>query len=126
MESLSASQQIDAIISEYPDWRGQVLAELRQIIGQADPDLVEEIKWRKPSRPEGVAVWTHNGNVCIGEILKRAVRLTFPKGALLHDPQRLFNTRLDSKSVRAIDVTEGATIDKAALTALVVEAVSLA
>lgn len=86
--------------------------------------MVEEVKWKKPSRPMGVPVWCHDGNVCIGEPLKSAVRLTFPKGAFIKDPKRLFNARLDSTSVRAIDFHEGDTVDEAALKALVVRAVA--
>ena len=118
----SASRQIDNIIRNLADWRGKTMAQLRAIINQANPDLVEEVKWKKPSRPEGVAVWTYNGNICIAEALKNAVRLTFPKGAQLHDPGHLFNTRLDSKSVRAIDFYENSPVDAAALTTLIIEA----
>ena len=117
------TQDVDAILSNADDWRGQMLARLRDIVLAADPAMVEEVKWRKPSRPEGVPVWSVDGNVCIGEMLKSAVRLTFPKGALVKDPKQLFNTRLDSKSVRAIDFREGDSVPKAALTALVREAV---
>lgn len=117
------TQDVDAILSNADDWRGKMLARLRDIVLAADPAMVEEVKWRKPSRPEGVPVWSVDGNVCIGEMLKSAVRLTFPKGALLKDPKQLFNTRLDSKSVRAIDFREGDSVPKAALTALVREAV---
>lgn len=125
MTEKSPSQQIDDIIKKSDDWRGVTLSKLRAVITKADPAAIEEIKWRKPSKPEGVAVWTHEGNVCIGEILKNAVRLTFPKGAFVEDPKRLFNTRLDSKSVRAIDVYEGVTIDEAALTAIIRDAAEL-
>jgi hypothetical protein len=122
---MSISQQIDAIINEPGDWRTAILSQLRASIKQADPAIVEEVKWRKPSRPMGVPVWSHDGIVCIGEFLKNAVRLTFPNGALVQDPKNLFNTRLDSKTVRAIDFREGAIADEAALTALVLEAVGL-
>ena len=120
-----AAQQIDAIIQEFNDWRGQTMTRLRSVITQADPDIIEEVKWKKPSRPLGVPVFSHTGNLCICEALKSAVRLTFPKGAQLDDPTHLFNTRLDSKSVRAIDVHENAALDEAALTALIREAVEL-
>src|SRR5204863_305339 len=80
-------------------WRGERLSQLRALIRGADPGVIEEVKWKKPSRPEGVPVWSHDGIVCIGEALKNAVRLTFPKGAQLRDPKGLFNTRLDSKTV---------------------------
>ena len=119
----SASQEIDDIISNLPTWKGNKLAQIRAVIRQTDPSIVEEIKWRKPSRPEGVAVWTHGGNVCIGEALKNAMRLTFPNGAALSDPARLFNTRLDSKTVRAIDFGENDAVDEAALSALIAQAV---
>lgn len=121
----SASQQIDAIINMHGDWRGQALARLRALIKQADPAVVEEVKWKKPSRPEGVPVWSHDGNICVADTLKNAVRLTFPKGAQIKDPQKLFNARLDSKTVRAIDFHEGDTVDEAALQALILEAVGL-
>ena len=90
---------------------------------QSDGGMVEEVKWKKPSNPMGVPVWSHDGIVCIGEALKNAVRLTFPKGASLEDPKRLFNTRLDSNSVRAIDFRENDAVDEAALRALILEAV---
>src|SRR5579884_1778133 len=125
LQDQSASQQIDAIIKKYSDWRGKTLAHLRTLILAADPGIVEEVKWKKPSRPEGVPVWSHDGNICVADILKNAVRLTFPKGAQLKDPQRLFNARLDSTGVRAIDVHDGDTIDEAALKALILEAVEL-
>jgi hypothetical protein len=121
----SASQQIDAIIKEPGDWRGKKLAQLRTVIKKADPAVVEEVKWKKPSKPMGVPVWSHDGIVCIGDTLKNAVRLTFPKGAQMKDPKKLFNTRLDSKTVRAIDFHEGDTVDEAALKALILEAVGL-
>ena len=121
----SASQQIDDIIKEPGDWRGKKLSQLRGLIKKADPAIVEEVKWKKPSRPEGVPVWSHDGNVCIADILKNAVRLTFPKGAHMKDPKKLFNTRLDGKTVRAIDFFEGASIDTAALQALILSAVKL-
>src|SRR5215467_2978277 len=118
----SASQEIDAIIKKHSDWRGEILSQLRAIIQFADPGLVEEVKWKKPSNPMGVPVWSHEGMICIGERLKNSVRLTFPKGAQLKDPKKLFNTRMDSKSVRAIDFHEGDQIDKASLKALILEA----
>ena len=125
MEDTSAEQQIDAIIKQHDDWRGEMLSRLRAVIQQADPAFVEEVKWKKPSRPEGVPVWSHDGILCVCDILKNAVRLTFPKGAQMQDPHKLFNTRLDSKGVRAIDFHEGATINEAALQALMLEAVGL-
>ena len=124
-EGPSACQQIDAKIKALGDWRGKKLSQLRAVIRKSDVGLVEEVKWKKPSNPSGVAVWSHDGIVCIGEPLKNAVRLTFPKGASLRDSKKLFNTRLDSKSVRAVDFHEGDAIDEAALKALIVEAVRL-
>lgn len=125
MEDVSASAQIDAIIGKCDDWRGATLSQLRAIITQADPAVLEEVKWKKPSRPEGVPVWSHGGIVCVADLLKKAVRLTFPKGARIDDPSRVFNARLDSKTVRAVDFFEGAAIDQAALAALITEAVEL-
>ena len=121
----SASQEIDAIIERSGDWRGEMLAQLRGVVLHAGPAVVEEVKWKKPSRPEGVPVWSLDGIVCIGEMLKSAVRLTFPKGAQLKDPKNLFNTRLDSKSVRAVDFREGEKVPDAALRALIVEAAAV-
>lgn len=120
-----ASQEIDEIIKKSSDWRGKKLLQLRIIINQADSELVEEVKWKKPSKPEGVPVWSHDGILCIGEALKNTIRLTFPKGAQLTDPKKLFNTRLDSKSVRAIDFFEKDTIDEAGLKSLIQEAVKI-
>lgn len=121
----SPSKQIDAIIKKPGDWRGETLARLRALILGADPGVVEEVKWKKPSNPMGVPVWSHDGIVCIGEALKTAVRLTFPKGAELKDPKKLFNTRLDSRTVRAIDFHEGETADAVALKGLILGAVAL-
>ncbi len=121
----SSSQQIDAIIKEPRDWRGKKLSQLRACIKKADSAVVEEVKWKKPSKPSGVPVWSHDGIICVADILKNAVRLTFPKGAQVKDPKRLFNTRLDSKTVRAIDFHEDDTVNEAALKALVLEAVRL-
>ena len=123
MAEKSASQEIDDIINNLPSWKGKKLAQIRAVIREADPSVVEEIKWRKPSRPEGVPVWTHHGNICIGEALKNAIRLTFPNGASLSDPTDLFNTRLNSKTVRAIDFGENDAVDEAELSALIAEAV---
>lgn len=121
----SESRLIDAKIQEIGGWRGKRLAHLRAVITKADTRIVEEVKWKKPSNPTGVPVWSHDGIVCVGEALKNAVRLTFPKGASLKDPKKLFNTRLDSNSVRAIDFHEDAAVDEAALKALVLEGVRL-
>jgi hypothetical protein len=125
MEDKSAAHQIDAIIKKSADWRGKTLSELRAVIKKADPAVVEEVKWKKPSRPEGVPVWSHDGIVCVADTLKNAVRLTFPKGAQLKDPKKIFNTRLDSKAVRAVDIYQDAAVNTAALTALIREAAKL-
>lgn len=125
MEDRSASQQINDIIKLSGDWRGEKLSQLRALIKAADPSAIEEVKWKKPSKPEGVPVWSHDGIVCVADTLKSAVRLTFPKGAKVKDPKQLFNARLDSKTVRAIDFRDGDMIDEAALQALILEAVGL-
>ncbi len=125
MTDASASQQIDDIVRRMAGWRGERLSQLRALIRGADRGVIEEVKWKKPSRPEGVPVWSHDGIVCIGEALKNAVRLTFPKGAQLKDPKGLFNTRLDSKSVRAIDFHERDAINASALKALILEGARL-
>jgi hypothetical protein len=127
-EDKSASQRIDARIKqlvELGDWRGEKLSQLRTLIKKADPVEVEELKWKKPSNPMGVPVWSHDGIICIGDTLKNAVRLTFPKGAQIKDPKKLFNARLDSNTVRAIDFHEGDTVDEVALQALILQAVEL-
>jgi hypothetical protein len=121
----SFSQQIDAIVKETSGWRGKMLADLRALIKTADSEVVEEVKWKKPSKPSGIPVWSHDGIICVADTLKNAVRLTFPKGAQVKDPRKLFNTRLDSTTVRAIDFHEDATVNKAVLTALIREAVGL-
>jgi hypothetical protein len=119
------SAEIDAIIAGIGDWRGALLSQLRATIVKADTSIVEEVKWKKPSRPSGVPVWSSNGIICVGEPLKSAVRLTFPKGASFKDPKKLFNARLDSKTVRAIDVHEGERVDKPALKSLITQAITL-
>jgi hypothetical protein len=124
-QEIPPSKQIDAIIKEAGDWRGQKLSQLRAIVKKADPAVVEEVKWKKPSRPMGVPVWSHDGIICVADTLKNAVRLTFPKGAQMKDPRKLFNTRLDSKTVRAIDFHESDVVDEAALKALILEGVRL-
>lgn len=120
----TASALIDARIEELGDWRGETLAALRALIQQADPDVVEEWKWRKATNP-GVPVWSHSGIVCTGETYKSAVKLTFMKGARLDDPSRLFNASLDGNARRAIDVHEHDEIDEQAFVALFRAAVSL-
>ncbi len=121
----SPSRLIDARIKELSDWRGEMLARVRAIIKQADPDVVEAVKWRKPSNPAGVPVWEHDGIICTGETYKAAVKLTFAKGAALEDPSGLFNSSLEGNVRRAIDIHEGDTIDEKALKALIRAAVAL-
>ena len=122
--SSDSSELIDAKIASLPDWRGELLKRLRAVIRDADPEIVETVKWRKPSNPMGVPVWEHDGIICTGETYRDKVKLTFANGASLDDPRRLFNSSLDGNTRRAIDFSEGATIDAAALKALVREAVA--
>ncbi len=124
MTEKSDSAQIDDIITALTGWKRDTMVALRAAITAADPDAVEVVKYKKPSRPEGVAFWTHDGDLCFIDILKNAVRVTFSKGARMH-PSPLFNTRLDSKVVRAIDLAEGDPVDAAGIAALVKEAVAL-
>ena len=119
------AQLIDAKIAELGGWRGETLGRIRAIIKEADPDVVEEVKWRKPSNPSGVPTWSHGGILCTGETYKDKVKLTFAKGAALADPGGLFNASLDGGTRRAIDIREGETIDAEAMTALIREAVAL-
>jgi hypothetical protein len=121
----TASEQIDSRIASLGDWRGAALARARRVIREADPDIVEEVKWRKPSNPAGVPVWECSGIICTGETYKDKVKLTFARGASLNDPAGLFNSSLDAGTRRAIDIREGEEIDEAALKALVREAVTL-
>jgi hypothetical protein len=120
----SPSQQIDARIKELGDWRGETLARVRALIKQADPDVVEEFKWRKASSP-GVPVWSHQGGICTGETYKSVVKLTFFKGASLKDPSGLFNSSLEGNTRRAIDFREEDEIDEQAFVTLIRAAVSL-
>lgn len=116
---MPASAPIDRTIAALDDWRGATLARIRQLIHEADPDVVEEVKWR------GVPVWSHDGIICTGETYKQAVKLTFPKGASLDDPAGLFNASLEGKVRRAIDIREGETIKAKAFKALIKAAVKL-
>lgn len=118
-EAVSASSQIDARIAELGDWRGATLEQIRKLIKEADPDVVEEWKWR------GVPVWEHAGIICTGETYKAVVKMTFAKGAALEDPAGLFNSSLEGNTRRAIDIHEGEVIDEEALKALVLAAVEL-
>ncbi len=120
----TASALIDERIKELGDWRGKTLARVRAIIHQADPEIVEEWKWVKPTNP-GTPVWCHGGIVCTGETYKKVVKMTFAKGAALKDPSRLFNSSLDGNVRRAIDIHEGETINDAALKDLIRAAVAL-
>lgn len=121
----SPSQLIDARIKELSDWRGETLARVRSLIKQADPEVVEEVKWRKPSNMLGVPVWEHDGIICTGETYKDKVKLTFAQGASLEDPSGLFNSSLEGNTRRAIDFHEGDKIDEEALKALIRAAVAL-
>jgi len=122
--STPASDRISQRIAELGDWRGKTLARMRKLIHEADPDVVEEWKWVKPTSP-GTAVWSHDGIICTGEVYKAVVKLTFAKGASLKDPAGLFNASLEGRVRRAIDIREGETVDANAFKALVREAVAL-
>jgi hypothetical protein len=121
----SASNEVDARIHELGDWRGEMLSRLRALIKQADPQVVEECKWKKPSNPRGVPVWSHDGMICTGETHKSVVKMTFAKGAFLDDPAGLFNSSLDGNLRRAIDFHEGEKVNEKALKALIRAAVAL-
>ena len=120
-----AAERIDQTIAELGDWRGETLGRMRELIKEADPDIVEEVKWVKPSNPAGVPTWTHDGVVCTGETYKTTVKLTFFSGASLDDPAELFNSSLGGNTRRAIDIHEGETVDASAFKALVRAAVAL-
>jgi hypothetical protein len=124
MSEPNASQQIDDRIRELGDWRGETLGQVRRIIKDADPEIVEEWKWAKATSP-GTPVWSRNGGICTGEAYTSVVKLTFFKGAALADPAGLFNSSLEGKVRRAIDIREHDTIDEDALKSLVREAVAL-
>ena len=121
---MTASKQIDARIAELGDWRGETLSRVRELIKEADPEVVEEWKWAKATSP-GTPVWSHDGGICTGETYKSVVKLTFFKGASLNDPSGLFNSSLEGKVRRAIDIKEDDEIDAEALKKLVREAVAL-
>lgn len=118
-ESLSASEQIDAKIEDLGDWRGETLSAVRELIHAAVPEVVEEIKYRKPSNPAGVPIFSHEGTICTGEVYKDKVKLTFAEGASLDDSSGLFNSSLDGKVRRAIDIVEGNKPDEQAFKELV-------
>ena len=120
----SSSEFVSEGIAELGDWRGDMLRRVRRLIKAADPEIVEEWKWRKPSNP-GTPVWSHSGGICTGETYKNVVKLTFFRGAALKDPSGLFNSSLEGKVRRAIDIHEGDQINQTALKALILEAVAL-
>ena len=123
-ETRSASALISERIAELGDWRGKTLSRMRKLVKEADPDVVEEWKWVKPTKP-GTPVWSHDGIICTGESYKNVVKLTFAKGASLKDPARLFNSSLDGNVRRAIDIHEGDDVDESAFKTLVRQAVAL-
>jgi len=125
MSQDDASTLIDGKIKALGDWRGKTLARLRALIREADPQVTETVKWRKPSNPNGVPVWEHDGIICTGETYKDKVKLTFAKGAGLDDPARLFNSSLEGNLRRAIDIKEGEEIEEGAFKALIQAAVAL-
>ncbi|MBT2135552.1 DUF1801 domain-containing protein [Croceibacterium sp. LX-88] len=116
---------IDAKLASLGDWRGETLGRMRKLIREADPEVIEQVKWRKPSNPSGVPVWEHGGILCTGEVYKGYVKLTFAKGAGVDDPTGLFNASLEGNTRRAIDIREGEEVDAEAFKALVREAVML-
>jgi hypothetical protein len=118
-------EDVDAKIAELFDWRGEMLARLRTLIREADPEVTEAIKWRKPSNPSGVPVWEHDGILCTGETYKDKVKLTFAQGASIDDPSKLFNASLDAGTRRAIDIREGEELDAAAFKDLIRAAAAL-
>ena len=125
MTDKPASEQIDEKLRTLGDWRGALLARLRRLIHEADPEVVEAVKWRKPSNPLGVPVWEHGGIICTGETYKDKVKLTFAYGASLDDPKKLFNSSLEGGTRRAIDFREDDAVDETAFKALIREAVAL-
>ncbi|MBC7985429.1 MAG: DUF1801 domain-containing protein [Sphingomonadaceae bacterium] len=125
MSEVRAEAEIDAKIAALGDWRGETLARVRALIREADPEVVEAVKWRKPSNPAGVPVWEHAGMICTGETYRDKVKLTFARGAALEDPKGLFNSSLTGGTRRAIDIREGEKIDGEALKALIRAAVAL-
>ena len=124
-DSEDPSVLIDSKIASFGDWRGETLARLRTLIREADPEVEEAVKWRKPANPSGVPVWEHAGIICTGEVYRDKVKLTFANGASLDDPAGLFNSSLDGNTRRAIDIAEGGTVDADAFRALIQSAVAL-
>ncbi len=130
MDDETPSEAIDARIAALGDWRGEALARIRALIREADPEVEEAVKWRKPTNPAGVPVWEHRGTLCTGETYRDKVKLTFARGAAIEDPAGLFNSSLDGNTRRAIDIREGDSVDgdsfKALIRAAVAENVSRA
>ncbi len=122
-EAESATARIAKTIAELGDWRGETLSTIRELIRETDPDVVEEVKWVKPSNPAGVPTWSHDGIICTGEVYRAKVKLTFANGASLEDPNKLFNSSLEAGTRRAIDIHEGTGLDARAFKALVRRAV---
>ena len=123
MGTSAVAKRIDKVIAELGDWRGETLANVRKLIHDADKDVVEELKWVKPSNPNGVPTWSHDGIICTGEVYKSAVKLTFMRGASLDDPKGLFTSSLEGNARRAIDLHEGEKLNAPAFKALVKAAV---
>jgi hypothetical protein len=122
---MTGSKDVDTKIASLGGWRGATLARVRRLIKEADPEVIESVKWRKPSNPLGVPTWEHAGIICTGETYKDKIKLTFARGAALEDPTGLFNSSLTGGTRRAIDIPEGAELDKAAFKALIREAIAL-
>lgn len=125
MNDVSASQQIDTIIKMHDGWKGVILTKIRRVIRETSSTIIEEVKWKMPSLPEGRPVWSYNGILCIAEVFKNDIKLTFFKGALLKDPQKLFNARLKSRTDRAIEFHEGDDVNETALRELILEAMEI-
>jgi hypothetical protein len=123
-DGMAESERIDTIIADLGDWRGETLSRMRDLVKQADPDVLEEVKWVKATSP-GTPTWSHDGIICTGEPYKSVVKLTFAKGASLPDPAQLFNSSLEGNTRRAIDIHEGEQVDAGAFTALIRAAVAL-
>ncbi len=123
-EGTSASERIDKIVADLGDWRGETFSRMRKLVKQADPDVVEEVKWVKKTSP-GTPTWSHDGIICTGETYKSVVKLTFAKGASLSDPAQLFNSSLEGNTRRAIDIHEGEKVDARAFKALIRAAIAL-
>jgi len=121
---MTAAQEIDAKFAGLGDWRGAALARMRRLILEADPDVIEQIQWRKPSNPSGVPTWSHAGLICTGEVYREKVKLTFARGAALEDPKKLFNAGFGGGTRRAIDIREGEEVEPTAFKALIGEAIA--